>query len=187
MPEDGATRWIIHEERIIDDARKATLSIAAVELPDGVRFEQYVIRAPRAAMMLVVDDRDRVLMMRRHRFILDRWVWELPGGYCDPGETPAQTAVRECTEETGWRPRSADPLISFQPMVGTVDSENIIFLSRGADFINVAVDVNEAEEVGWISLSEIDERIQRGEIVGSASIIGLYRAREVRRANDEGR
>ncbi|GAA1692549.1 NUDIX hydrolase [Fodinicola feengrottensis] len=182
MGDDESTRWIIHGERVVDDTRKAQLSIASVELPDGVRFEQYVIRAPRAAMMLVLDDEDRALMMRRHRFILDRWVWELPGGYVDPGEDPAETAERECAEETGWRPRSVEPLISFQPMVGTVDSENLLFLGRGADPTGDAVDVNEAQEVGWVPLGELDQRIASGEIVGSASVIGLYKARDVRRS-----
>jgi hypothetical protein len=45
-----------------------------LELPDGVQFEQYVLRIPKAAMMVVLDDEDRVLMMWRHRFIIDRWV-----------------------------------------------------------------------------------------------------------------
>ena len=27
--------------------------------------------------------------------------WEFPGGKCEPGESPAQTTVRECLEETG--------------------------------------------------------------------------------------
>jgi mutator protein MutT len=27
--------------------------------------------------------------------------WEFPGGKCEPGESPAQAAVRECLEETG--------------------------------------------------------------------------------------
>jgi ADP-ribose pyrophosphatase len=32
---------------------------------------------------------------RRHRFIVDRWVWELPGGYVDDGENPGPAAPRE--------------------------------------------------------------------------------------------
>ena len=62
---------------------------------DGVRFEQYVLRMPKAAIVVVLNEADEVLMMWRHRFIIDRWVWELPGGYIDPDEDPALTAARE--------------------------------------------------------------------------------------------
>jgi len=167
------TRWTIHDERVVDDTRRARLYIAEVELPDGVRFEQYVLRLPQAAMMLVLDDDDRVLMMWRHRFIIDRWVWELPGGYVDETEDPAATAAREVEEETGWRPRSVEPLLSFQPMVGTADAENLLFLARGADYTGAPVDVNEAERIGWIPLDEVTDYIARGEIVGAASLVGL--------------
>jgi 8-oxo-dGTP pyrophosphatase MutT (NUDIX family) len=168
-----ASEWTIHGERIIDDTRRAVLSIADVELPDGVRFEQYVLRIPPAAIVVVLDDADRVLMMRRHRFILDRWVWELPGGYLDPGEDPAVCAAREVEEETGWRPRAMKQLISFQPMVGTIDQPNLIFLAQGADHTGAAPDVNEAETIDWVPLAEVRAWMERGEIVGSGSVTGL--------------
>jgi 8-oxo-dGTP pyrophosphatase MutT (NUDIX family) len=40
--------------------------------------------SPRQAA--VVDDQGRVLMLWRHRFITDRWGWELPCGWVEPGE-----------------------------------------------------------------------------------------------------
>src|SRR5690242_19204201 len=98
---DVATRWTIHEERLVDDTRRLNLSIAHVELPDGVHFEQWVLRMPKAVMTVTLDDaREHVLMIYRHRFIMDRWTWELPGGYLDPGEDPAVCAAREVVEET---------------------------------------------------------------------------------------
>ncbi|MBT8228609.1 MAG: NUDIX hydrolase, partial [Dactylosporangium sp.] len=168
-----ASEWTIHGERIVDDTRRAVLSIADVELPDGVRFEQYVLRVPAAAMVVVLDDAERVLMMWRHRFIVDRWVWELPGGYLDPGEDPAACTAREVEEETGWRPRSMRQLLTFQPMVGTIDQPNIIYLARGADRTSTSVDINEAERIGWIPLAEVQQRIADGEIVGAGSVAGL--------------
>ncbi|NJC65145.1 NUDIX hydrolase [Planosporangium flavigriseum] len=168
-----ASEWTIHGERVVDDTRRAVLSVADVELPDGVRFEQYVLRVPAAAMVVVLDDADRVLMMWRHRFIIDRWVWELPGGYLDPDEEPAACAAREVEEETGWRPRTMEPLLEFQPMVGTIDQRNVVYLSRGADHTGAAPDVNEAERLGWIPLAEVEQRIKAGEIVGSGSVTGL--------------
>ncbi|MEU4244884.1 NUDIX hydrolase [Actinoplanes sp. NPDC026619] len=168
-----ASEWTIHGERVIDDTRRAVLSIADVELPDGVRFEQYVLRVPGAAMVIVVDDDERVLMMWRHRFILDRWVWELPGGYLDPAEDPAACAGREVEEETGWRPRNIEELVTFQPMVGTVDQENVVFLARGADHTGSAPDINEAERIGWIPLADVQGLMESGSIVGAGSISGL--------------
>src|SRR5215471_13465472 len=158
-----ASEWTIHGERIVDDTRRAVLSIADVELPDGVRFEQYVLRIPTAAIVVVLnDDGDRVLMMWRHRFILNRWVWELPGGYLDPDEDLAICAAREVEEETGWRPRNMQPLLTFQPMVATIDQTNIVYLARGADHTGSAPDINEAERLAWIPLGELQQRMKDG-------------------------
>lgn len=168
------TQWKIHGERVVDDTRRLHLSIASIELPDGAQFEQYVLRMPKAAMTVVLDDaREHVLMMWRHRFIIDRWVWELPGGYVDPDEDPAVTAAREVEEETGWRPRDVRPLVSLQPSVGTTDAENLLFVSYGADHTGQPTDINEAEHIEWIRLDSIRDRITAGEIVGAASLVGL--------------
>lgn len=168
-----ASEWTIHGERLLDDTRRARLSIADIELPDGVRFEQYVMRVPAAAMVVVVNDDEQVLMMWRHRFILDRWVWELPGGYLDPAEDPLTCAAREVEEETGWRPRSMQKLVAFQPMVGTIDQENIVYLARGADFTGSTPDINEAERISWIPLDDVQQHMEDGSIVGAGSVSGL--------------
>src|SRR5688572_8528938 len=165
-----ASEWTIHGERVVDDSRRAVLSIADVVLPDGVRFEMYVLRVPAAAIVIVLDDEDRVLMMWRHRFVIDRWVWELPGGYLDPDEDTVVCAAREVEEETGWRPRSMQRLLAFQPMVGTIDQDNIVYLARGADPTGAAPDINETETLGWIPLSDVERRINAGEIVGAGSV-----------------
>ena len=45
----------------------------------------------------VFDDAGRILLVER----ADDGTWGLPSGYVDPGESPAETAVRETREETG--------------------------------------------------------------------------------------
>lgn len=179
-----ASEWTIHGERVVDDTRRAVLSIVDVELPDGVRFEQYVLRVPSAAVVIVLDDSERVLMLWRHRFVVGRWVWELPGGYLDPGEEPMVCAAREVEEETGWRPRGMQELIAFQPMVGTIDQQNHVYLARGADFTGSAPDVNEVERIAWIPLDEVQHHIDDGTIVGAGSIAGLL-AVLLRKANGD--
>jgi len=168
------TRWTIHGERLVDDTRRLRLSIVQVELPDGVHFEQYVLRMPKAAMTVLLDDAgERVLMIWRHRFIPDRWTWELPGGYVDPDEDPAVTAAREVEEETGWRPRKMRSLIRFQPLAGTADFENLIFLGEGAEDTGKPADINEAARIEWITLKSVPDRIATDEIIGAGTQIGL--------------
>jgi len=50
---------------------------------------------------VVINDEDRVFMLWRHRIATNEWGRELPGGILDPGEDPADCAVREVVEETG--------------------------------------------------------------------------------------
>lgn len=49
--------------------------------------------------VLAVDDRARVLLVRA----AETGQWVVPGGAMEPGETPADAAVREVWEETGVR------------------------------------------------------------------------------------
>ena len=74
------TRWKIFGERLVDENPFVRLSIASVGLPDGTEFEQYVMRMRRTATTAVVNDHGQVLLMWRHRLIIDRWVWECLAG-----------------------------------------------------------------------------------------------------------
>jgi 8-oxo-dGTP pyrophosphatase MutT (NUDIX family) len=50
------------------------------------------------AFALVVDAGNRTLLTRVR---VPGRGWEVPGGHCEPGESPAETAARELAEETG--------------------------------------------------------------------------------------
>ncbi|MEV0295814.1 NUDIX hydrolase [Nocardia sp. NPDC050710] len=170
------TQWTIHGETVIDENRHIRLSTVDIELPDGVKFTQYVARMPRCAMTLVLNTDNEALLIYRHRFIIDQWVWELPGGYVDHADDVAAEAARECEDETGWRPRTMEHLVTYQPSIGTLDQPQEIYLSRDAELTDTAPDINEAEEIRWIPLTEAVAMIDRGEIVGAATVVAVYRA-----------
>jgi len=172
-PGQERTRWKVLGDRVVDESPRLRLSKATVELPDGTVFDQYVMRTPRGAMAVVLDeDAERVLLIWRHRFVADQWLWELPGGYIDPGEDGAAAAAREVEEETGYRPRSIEPILTFYPISGTADTAYELYLARGADRVGSA-DPNETEAVRWIPLAELPGLIAKGEISGAATIIGV--------------
>jgi ADP-ribose pyrophosphatase len=48
------------------------------------------------------DDSPRILLQKQWRAPVDKVVIEVPAGLMDPGETPAECAIRELKEETGY-------------------------------------------------------------------------------------
>src|ERR1035441_8292617 len=125
--------WRTFGERELYRSPYTWLGQVDVELPGGERFWHDVIRLHRAAAMVLVDETDRVLLLWRHRFVQDRWGWELPGGLVDEDEEPAEAAGRELEEETGYRAGRVEPLIAFQPRAGSVDGELFAFVGRGPE------------------------------------------------------
>jgi len=170
------TRWTIHGERLVDENPHIRLSVASVELPGGKQFEQYVFRMRRCVMTVVLDEPgERLLLIWRHRFIVDRWDWEVPGGYVDPGEDGAAAAAREVEEETGWRPRAVEFLLTFQPVIGSADAPQDVYVAHGADLVGEP-EIDEAEAVRWVPVDEAQEMIRRGAILGAATVIGVMHA-----------
>ena len=166
-------KWVVHGERLVDDTPHVRVSLADVELPNHVRFTQYVFRMRRVAVTVVLDDAgERVLMMRRHRFIVDRWVWELPGGYVDDGEDPAAAAAREVEEETGWRPHRMEFVLSCQPIIGNADYPQDLYLAHGAEPVGEP-EADETAEVRWVPVDETPGMIAKGDILGAITVIGV--------------
>lgn len=64
------------------------------------------------ARVLLIDDRDRTLLFRMVSEDFGDTFWFPPGGALERGESHAEAAARELTEETGW----ADPVIG--PTIG---------------------------------------------------------------------
>jgi hypothetical protein len=108
--------------------------------------------------------------MRRHRFIVDRWVWELPGSYADDGDDPAAAAAREVEEETGWRPRGIKFVISCKPLIGNADHAQDLYLAHGASTW-ASQRLTRRPGFAWVSAEETPGIIARGEILGAITII----------------
>lgn len=164
-----------HGERVLYDNPWVRLVKVDITPPDGHRFEHHVVRLQTVALMLVVDEHDRVLMLWRYRFAVDAWGWELPGGIVAQGETAISAAVRETVEETGWEPHAPSRLGGFQPMPGMVDTPHELFLARGASQVGEPSDDEEAAIIRWVPLAEVRALIDAGEIAGGGSLVALLR------------
>ncbi|MDT0469656.1 NUDIX domain-containing protein [Streptomyces gibsoniae] len=181
---EGLEPWRIHSERDLYDNRWVKLQLWEVEPPGVARFEHHVVKLHRVAVTAVVDDQDRVLMMWRYRFVPQRFGWELPGGIVDEGEAPMDTALREVIEETGWRPKNLEHVVTYQPMVGMVDSPHEIFVARGAEKVGEPTDLEEAGHIEWVPLADVPGLMARGELLGSGTLVALLHILATRSRQD---
>jgi 8-oxo-dGTP pyrophosphatase MutT (NUDIX family) len=172
-PQDEATRRVVHSERPIYQSRWVSVGLADIPQPSGDRFDHHTVTLPPAAMAVVLDDAgENVLLSWRHRFVPDVSNWELPAGLIEEGESAEDAAVREIAEETGYRPRSIEHLVTSEGMIGTARSPLHVFLARGAEHVAEATESNEGT-FEWVSLADVPELIAKGRIVSSGSLVGL--------------
>jgi 8-oxo-dGTP pyrophosphatase MutT (NUDIX family) len=165
--------WINHGETTITETPWFRLNLADVELPDGRHLQHYLLRQRPVVLTACLDDRDRVLMIYRHRFIPDTWAWELPSGVVDPGEDLETAAARETLEETGWRPGVLTPVLTLEPSAGFSDAVHHAYLAHGARYEGEPTDPAEADHVAWIPLTETRGMIGKHDIRAANTIATL--------------
>ncbi|GIF00740.1 NUDIX domain-containing protein [Paractinoplanes rishiriensis] len=109
--------------------------------------------------VIVVDDRARLLLVR-HAGHRDGWA--VPGGAVDIGESPAQAAVREIREETGFqigRPRLLDVLGGADYEVTYANGDRVAYVTAvyqaGIAGGTPVPDREEISELGWFTPREL--------------------------------
>ncbi|WP_248962025.1 NUDIX hydrolase [Sphaerisporangium perillae] len=169
-------RWQVNSEEPLYTDTWLDIRVADVELPDGRHLDHRLIRTAPGAGAVVTDERRRVLLIWRHRFITDSWGWEIPIGKIEDGEESAGAAAREVEEETGWRPGPLRPLVKVQPTNGISDSVHHIFHADSATYIDQPTEGWEAERVEWVPLSDVPRLVGKGDIVSGTSMAALLYA-----------
>ena len=145
----------------------------AVDLKTGFEIKRSVVRHIGSAVMMAVDEKNRVLLVRQYRLPAGKYLWELPAGRLDPGEKPLQAARRELIEETGYRARRWTRLASFWVSPGYVQERMTIYLATDLTAGAATPMDDERIETRWFTRRELARMIQRGKIEDAKTMIGF--------------
>jgi 8-oxo-dGTP pyrophosphatase MutT (NUDIX family) len=169
----GGTGWRNLGEGPVVETPWFGLRRARVELPGGQRLDHYLMRMPPYLQTVMLDDRDRVLLLWRHRFIPGSWGWEIPSGIASPDEDLPAAAAREALKESGWEPLRPELLMRLEPSGGLTDSVAHIYLSQQAVYRGVPEAGFEAERIEWVPLAEVPALIAGGQIRAAVTAAAL--------------
>jgi ADP-ribose pyrophosphatase len=140
--------------------------------PDGFEIHRAVVQHGGSAVMMAVDARKRILLVRQYRVPARDYMWELPAGRLDKGETPLQAARRELIEETGYRAKHWKKLVMFYPSPGFVAEKMTIFLATGLTAGRATPMEDERIEARWFTAKEIEQAIKKEKIVDGKTMLG---------------
>ena len=116
--------------------------------------EPFYHDAKPCAAVLVLDDEGRLLLGRRG---IDprRGLWDIPGGFCNPDETPEACAVRELREETGCTIELTGFVVHLIDTYGEDGDHtlNAVYTARIVEGEPVAAD--DVAELAWFALDRI--------------------------------
>jgi ADP-ribose pyrophosphatase len=146
--------------------------------PNGIRSVRDVIRHSGSVVILAVDDTTNpsdplILIERQYRHAAGQYLFELPAGRIDAGETPLHAAKRELIEETGYRARHWSKLVRYFASPGFLGESMQVFLARGIRTGLAEPEPDESIVVHMMPLSKVLAMISAGRILDGKTIIGV--------------
>jgi 8-oxo-dGTP pyrophosphatase MutT (NUDIX family) len=181
---DAPQQWPVRSSRDLHrDGWVLALREDQVSTPDGATARRLVLEHPGAAVVLAVDDDDRVHVLWQYRHAAGRRFVEIPAGLLDgdPGEEPVEVARRELREEAQLQAISWTHLASSYPSPGVSAEVQHLFLARGlsaSDRGDFELHHEEADmTAAWVPFTELYDAVLSGRVADGPVIQAVLLAR----------
>jgi len=154
------------------------LDVDRVRFPDGSIGELEMIRHPGASAIVPVlsdpaGDDPQLLLIRQYRYAADGFLYEVPAGRLEAGETPEACARRELMEETGCTAERLERVFTMFTTPGFTDERIHVFLATGLTRGAHARERDEFIEALTVPLSRALEMIRKGEIADAKTALSI--------------
>lgn len=118
-------------------------------------------------------DKDTVLLERQFRYALNRYLYELPAGYIEKGETPEEAARRELEEETGYLTGDVELMLKAYVSPGNKTEIMHFVLAKGLRKTKTRLDPDEIIETRSIHIKDALSTLQKNPVVDMKSVTAL--------------
>ena len=151
------------------------------QLEDGTHTTREIICHPGAVTIIPIIDDEHVCLIRNFRISVEKTLIELPAGTLEPGEDPAQTAIRELEEETGFQTTELTPLNSFFLSPGILNERMHLFVATNLTAGPAQREPGEQIENYVATWDEAMKMACDGTIEDAKTLVGLLLYDQIRR------
>ena len=178
MPEVKKEKSIstVHSSELIYKGRQFSFYKERVTLPHHVDAEMAFVRHPGSAVIVPLFEDQTIGVIKQYRHVISKYIYEVPAGTMDTGETPAQCARRELEEETGYAASEFIALGKTYLLPAYSDEVSYLYLAKGMTRTVQNLDEDEIIAVHRYGIQEILEMIDTGVMIDALSILAILRA-----------
>lgn len=162
--------------RLIYQGKVINLRLDEVLLPDGHKASREVVEHPGAVAVLAVGQGGETYFVRQYRQAVAENLLEIPAGKLEPGESPADCAVRELAEEAGVKPGELRQMAMYYSSPGFASEKLFLYLATGLEPTEARPQADEDLQVVKIPFPEALSMAREGKIADGKTLIALLLA-----------
>ena len=171
-------KWKLLKSRVLVDSLWCNLRKDSVQLPSGVKIEDYYVsRLPNVAMVFAVTKNNEVVFVKQYRYPIGKVLLELPAGIFSESEEPKSVARRELLEETGYLAEELTFLGKIVEYPTKNDHEVYLYIAKDIKFVKPASpEPTEDIELVLLPIDRLVALIQKGSIFVGGTISCIFKS-----------
>ena len=143
-----------------------------ITYPSGRKFKKRYVKHPGSVLIIPVIG-DEIILLKQYRYTIDKYIYELPAGTLEKGESFEECARRELLEETGYVAGDIKKILELYIAPGYSDEKIHVFLATNLKYVGQRVEEDEEIIVERHHINKIREMILKNEIMDSKSVAAI--------------
>ncbi len=142
-------------------------------LPNGHHATIEWVEHPGAVLIVPFIAKNKVILLKQYRPAIKKYIYELPAGTLEKGESPLKCARREIIEETGYGAGKITRLGLIYPVPGYSTEKIVCYKAESLKHKGAACEADEVITTFTATRKEVRELFRLGKLPDAKTVCAL--------------